>query len=276
VFDETALLPAAQRLSVQRFRRQCDAFIHRVDHEAFVREEIDGVESRRLRLVTYDSGAVHLDAWLDCEGGELVRRAIEPLARPDGADDHRQLRQRRADALVELCSHALDTGQAPRQGGQRPHVHVTTTLETLRDVAGAPPASLESGALISGTAVERLACDSTMIRVLLNTESVPIDVGRAERVVPPSTRRALNVRDRGCAWPGCDRTSSWTQAHHLVHWASGGPTNMSNLVLLCARHHWKVHEGGWVIARTGAGDIITLRPDPWDLPRGRAPEVMIA
>jgi len=275
-FDENALLKQAKRLNVQGFRRQCDAFIHRADHEAFVRDEIEGAEGRRLRLVTHDDGVVHLDAWLDREGGELVRAAIDPFARKDGADDHRELAQRRADALIEVCNHVLDTGQVPRHGGQRPHVYVTATLDTLRDVAGAPPASLESGALISGTAVERLACDSTIVRVLLDSASIPIDVGRAARVVPASTRRALNVRDNGCVWPGCDRTASWTQAHHLVHWTASGPTNMSNLCLLCWRHHARVHEGGWVIARTNDGEILTFAPDPWDMPRGREPTTMIA
>jgi HNH endonuclease len=66
--------------------------------------------------------------------------------------------------------------------------------------------------------------------VLLNSESAVIDVGRSQRVVPGSTRRALNVRDRGCRWPGCTRSASWAAAHHIVHWIHGGRTDLSNLV----------------------------------------------
>ncbi|HEV2953589.1 MAG TPA: HNH endonuclease signature motif containing protein, partial [Candidatus Dormibacteraeota bacterium] len=90
--------------------------------------------------------------------------------------------------------------------------------------------------------------------------SMVIDVGRAQRVVPGATRRALNVRDKGCVWPGCDRPVSRTQAHHLIHWCRGGETNLANTVLLCHRHHWMVHEGGWQIIRNGDGTIFTVRP----------------
>src|SRR5207245_401248 len=108
---------------------------------------------------------LHIDAFLDSEAGAIVRSAIDPFARRDGPGDHRELAQRRADALVEVCNHVLDTGQVPQHGGQRPHLHVTTTLETLCDLAGAPAATTESGVLLSGTSVERLACDGTMVRV---------------------------------------------------------------------------------------------------------------
>jgi hypothetical protein len=77
-----------------------------------------------------------------------------------------------------------------------------------------------------------------------------LDVGRRTRTVPPAIRTALVVRDRGCAFPGCDRPPSWTDAHHLEHWADGGPTALDNLVLLCRRHHRAVHEGGWRLTRT--------------------------
>jgi 5-methylcytosine-specific restriction endonuclease McrA len=67
--------------------------------------------------------------------------------------------------------------------------------------------------------------------------------GRLSRLVRSATRRALQRRDRGCRYLGCDRPSSWSDAHHLVHWADGGETRLSNLVLLCRRHHRMVHEG---------------------------------
>jgi hypothetical protein len=108
--------------------------------------------------------------------------------------------------------------------------------------------------------VQRLACDATITRVLVDARSAVVDVGRSERVVPGATRRALNVRDKGCRWPGCDRTASWTAAHHVVHWAHGGATDMANLVLLCTHHHWSVHEGGWQLALGDGGTLITTPP----------------
>ena len=87
-----------------------------------------------------------------------------------------------------------------------------------------------------------------------------IDVGRSKRVIGPATRRALNVKDRICRWPGCDRPASWTAAHHMVHWTKGGATDLANLVLLCHRHHWMVHEGRWQLVKTGEGQMLAIPP----------------
>ena len=199
--------------------------------------------------------------------GSSTRRAarssaarFDPLARRAGRDDARPVEQRYADALVELCAHALDHGAVPARASQRAHVQVTTSLETLLDLAGCPGAEMEFAGVVASATVRRIACDATITRVLLDPQSLVVDVGRSERVVPGATRRALNVRDRGCRWPGCDRSASWTAAHHVVHWTRGGRTDMDNLVLLCRRHHWSVHEGGWQLVRTIDGDIATVSP----------------
>jgi hypothetical protein len=73
------------------------------------------------------------------------------------------------------------------------------------------------------------------------------DVGRASYTVPAPMRRALIVRDKGCAFPGCDRPPSWCAAHHIVHWADGGATALHNLVLLCDAHHSLAHTEDWQI-----------------------------
>jgi hypothetical protein len=119
--------------------------------------------------------------------------------------------------------------------------------------------------------VERLACDCTVTRVLLGSDSTAIDVGRAKRLVTGSQRKALKVRDgNNCVWTGCDRPASWTSAHHLVHWIRGGAGDLPNLILLCYRHHWMVHEGKWQIVRTDDGRILTIPPTTTfgQLPRG--------
>ncbi len=78
----------------------------------------------------------------------------------------------------------------------------------------------------------------------------------------------MNARFDSCGWSGCDRPVSWTQAHHIVHWTRGGPTDLANLVPLCYRHHWMVHEGGWSLVKTDAG-ILTIPP-----PRNRVRRVL--
>jgi hypothetical protein len=271
VFDERSLLPAAERINVTRFARVCYHAEHAMDAAEAVACSVWDVEFRRLRLHPGDGGCLGFSGTLDAEGGVLLRTALEPLAAKAGSDDHRGRAQRLADALVELAAHSLDTGSIPQRGSQRTHVQVTTTLETLAALSGAPGAETEFGGLIPDHTVQRLACDSTVTRVLLNATSAVIDVGRSQRVVPGATRRALNVRDKGCRWPGCDRPESWTAAHHIVHWVHGGRTDLDNLVLLCHRHHWMVHEVGFQLVRVDNGDILTIPPPPGQTYRARAP-----
>jgi hypothetical protein len=197
---------------------------------------------------------------LDAEGGAALRSALEPLAKRNGKGDDRKLDRRFADALVELAGYSLDNGLVPRRATQRPHLQVTTTLETLLQRAGAPAADLEFSLPISAASVERLACDCNVTRILLGADSQVIDVGRSKRVISPAQRRALNMRDKGCRWSGCDRSASYTSGHHLVHWIKGGPTDLDNLALLCLRHHWLVHEGKWQLVKTEHGEIFALPP----------------
>jgi hypothetical protein len=230
VFDERWLLDKAQTLTVQCFRTVCDHLRHAADRAAFLEDQVAAGEQRRLTLTAFEGGCVAVHALLDPEGGAVLRTALDPLARPLGCDDLRSREHRYADALVELCAHRLDTGQVPATASQRAHLQVTTTLETLRDLRGAPAGELEFAVLVASRTVQRLACDATITRVLVDAPSQVIDVGRSVRVVPPATRRALNARDGGCRWPGCTRPPSWTSAHHVVHWGHLGPTDTPNLV----------------------------------------------
>jgi hypothetical protein len=256
MFDETHLLKKAKEFSVGRFRIFCDHQRHANDPAGYTAEEMQALEDRSLTLSSGESGKVWVRGVLDSEGGAVLRIALEPLAKSTGKGDERRLARRLADALVELAGHALDNGMVP----QRPHLQVTTTLETLLQRAGAPAADLELSIPISAASVERLACDCNVTRILLGSDSQVIDVGRSKRVMSPAQRRALQVRDKGCRWPGCDRPASYTSAHHLVHWVKGGPTDLDNLALLCLRHHWLVHEGKWQLIKTDEGEMIAVPP----------------
>jgi len=105
----------------------------------------------------------------------------------------------------------------------------------------------ELGAPISAALARRLACDAKVIPVVLGSNSEPLDVGRATRAWPLGVRRALEARDQGCAFPGCDRPATWCDAHHIVWWVRGGPSSLDNGVLLCRRHHTLVHQDHWHI-----------------------------
>jgi hypothetical protein len=271
-FDESLVLEAARESSVGRLWHYCQHVRHAADPEGVAAEQAEAARYRRLNLNTYEDGSLGLDGWLDPAAGATVRSALEPLSRLGGSEDDRTLEQRQADALAELANQRLDAGVLPGRGGQRPHVQVTTSLETLRGLSGSPAGEMEFTLPISALTVQRLACDSAVTRVVLGSESVVIDVGRAKRVVSGSRRRALDVRDKQCQWPGCDRPPSWTAAHHLLHWAKGGDTNLDNMVLLCHRHHTMVHEGRWQLVRTDDGRWLTVPPGPGLFGRARSPD----
>jgi hypothetical protein len=258
--DEDRLLEKAREMTITRFRNACLHERHAADPLGFTADQVREVEEKFLELSNVEDGGVWLRGYFDREGGAALRTALEPLARRVGAGDCRKRPQRLADALVELASHKLDDGALPSVGGRRPHLQLTATFETVKGHLGSPAGELEFSVPISADTVERISCDCTLTRVLLGADSIVIDVGRAKRIINGTRRRALHARDRHCRFPGCDRPATWSSAHHLVHWAKGGTTDLDNLVLLCHRHHWLVHEGGWQLAVKEGGKLLAIPP----------------
>jgi Domain of unknown function (DUF222)/HNH endonuclease len=270
--NEARLLAKGLELTVAQFRKACQHERHAADPGGFALEERLAAEQRKLTMSSFEDGGLFLKGVFDAVGGAAIRDALEPLARRCGKDDERPRDKRLADALVELAGHALDSGVIPDRGSQRPHLQVTASLETLLGRIGAAAADLDLSLPISSKCVERMACDCNVTRVLLDADSLVIDVGRSDRKIKGATRRALNLRDRHCRWPGCDRPASWSQGHHLKHWIEGGGSDLDNLVLLCHRHHWMVHEGRWQIVKLQDGGYLSVPPpyrvDAW----ARAPD----
>jgi hypothetical protein len=163
----------------------------------------DNAETRRWLSLRNRDGGCELAGWLDQEAAEVVRAALSPLAAPRPATDVevdlRTATQRDADALVELAQRALGRGNLPAEGGQRPQVVVTVSLPVLQGLIGS--ASLALGAPINAEVARRIACDAELIPVVLGARGEPLDVGRASRTVPSAIRRAVLLRDGGCAFP---------------------------------------------------------------------------
>ncbi len=105
----------------------------------------------------------------------------------------------------------------------------------------------EDGLDLAPTAVRRMACDCDLVRVHLDADGCVLDVGRTRRLVTPAIWTALIVRDPHCAFPGCTRPPVMCHAHHIHHWADGGPTSLDNLVLLCGHHHRTIHHTPWAV-----------------------------
>jgi hypothetical protein len=262
-FDEAPLLEKARENSAGKFYYICNHYRHAADREGYEAEQAESVENRRLWISKCEDGTVLLSGNFDPEGGAAILTQLNPMTRKSGADDSRSREKRNADALVEMAS----------GGGSQAQIQVTSSLETMLGLAGAPAADMEHSAVpISSKTIERLACDSSIARILLDSESTVIDVGRSKRVVSEPARRALAARDGHCRWPGCDRPASWSAAHHVVHWIHGGTTDLDNLILLCHRHHWMVHEGNWQIVRGERGRMLTIPPTVTFGPPARGPD----
>jgi len=149
--------------------------------------------------------------------------------------------------MAERSLAALAGGEAPISGSSADRYLVMLFVEHETLTAEGEPglSELEDGSRVSAEAARRIACDAGLVRVTKSREGDVLSVGRKTRTIPPALRRALEVRDRGCRFPGCG--SRYTDAHHVVHWADGGETSLSNTILLCRFHHRLVHEEGWKV-----------------------------
>jgi hypothetical protein len=172
---------------------------------------------------------------------------------------------RRADALVRMAQGYLS--EATSNSADRFMVHVHTDMETLKQDGVGGQAELEEGGNISAETARRVACDAGLVHWLENSDGEPLSIGRKSRTIPPAIRRALQRRDGGCRFPGCN-CSRFVDAHHIQHWADGGETAMENLVLLCRHHHRLVHEGGFGICTSTQGVIEFSNPTGEIIPTG--------
>ena len=227
-------------------RRLCDA----LDGDGGAADDAARHARRRLHVSTTLDGMVMIDGLLDAPAGEAVITCLRARMEADRSPgDTRAAPQRRADALVALCEDSLGAGMPGGSRRVRPHVTVVVDLEMLQ--GGTPVAEIDRIAEVRGEAahvghlsqatLEQISCDCAVSRVVTAGPSAVLDVGRATRVVPPALWKALVVRDRHCRAPGCDRPPGWCDAHHIVHWAHGGATDLANLELLCRRHHREAH-----------------------------------
>lgn len=260
----------------------------------------EDTDRNELRISPTLNGRVAVRGDFDGVTGEMLLSALSNLSMPtpaeDGTPDKRPAATRNADAMAELIRRYLDNAATGIDGGQRPHLNVHINAKDLayhRECAttgdGSTPVPSEDddpgmldldfhdldkqdldvghmpwmGPLSIGR-TRMIACDCMLSSVLLDENGAPLDVTPLKRLVTAAQRTALIARDKGCAFPGCDCVPAWTDAHHIKHWAKGGPTVMDNLVLLCRTHHTLMHRkpgftGQWEI-RMGTDHL------PWFIP----------
>jgi hypothetical protein len=239
----------------------CAAVRRRADLE--VRRAIDDArEAERGRFLRWwhvdDGNRLGLEAELPAAQGAIVasalQRVTDTLPVMPGEEDPSYAEARRADALVAVCSSRL----ADDADSDRATVIVHARLGDL--ATGGGSVEIGDGGLIHPEIARRLLCDGRVQAVLEDEEGEPLRLGRLAREPSPSMMRVLRHRDGECRFPGCG-ARRFTQAHHIIWWGDGGPTDLDNLILLCFFHHKLVHEHGWEVRRDGDGGLRWAEPD---------------
>ena len=264
---EASLVTWARTVSAGAIRRRAELETRRAEDDS---STVDA--ERRLRWWLTDEGRrLELMAELPAAEGALVVGAIERMAAdlPEvfGVDRHDTREARRADALVSLCT-GTTTGRAGGGGDARPHVVVHAPLEALTAPLDRAPNALLGGhgvaglddGVIGAPVLRRLACDARFEVVLEDARGEPLSLGRRTREPSAAIAKAVRRRDRECRFPSCGARRH-TDLHHVTWWSRGGRTDVANLLLLCGFHHRLVHEHGWGVRRSEAGEVTWLRPD---------------
>jgi hypothetical protein len=243
-----------------------------VDRTAENRETLRRHRNRALHLHQDDDGMVVVRGRLTPEVGAVLIQALAAArdkmyagARvndPEG--DPPTMAQQQADALGIIAEAALRHDLDPGASGARYQVVVHVDASTLTDGDQPGQSVLEDGTRVPAGTSKRLACDASRIVMRHTPDGRITEIGARTRTIPAALRRALHHRDRGCRFPGCGR--AFTQGHHIRHWAHGGPTTLSNLTLLCRRHHRSVHEDGFEVERLPDGELRFRFPDGRPLP----------
>lgn len=220
-----------------------------IDPDGSYRDPEAQLKRRCLTLMDLPDGMVRIVGTLDAETGALARAALGALAAPlpstAAGNDMRSPGERQHDALKSVCSLALRSDELPTSGGVPASVIVSMTVEQFESRTGI--AHTSTGQRISVPEAMRLAGESSIAWVVHNSVGGVLNYGTTKRIATEKQTLALISRDHGCAFPGCQSPPEWGERHHVVPWASGGPTNLDNLVLLCRYHHDHHQRLGWTI-----------------------------
>ncbi len=176
------------------------------------------------------------EAWIAILDAYTESRRRSALEERDPLATGLSPQQRRADALIAMVINHQRGKRAPKVAGDRPRIVVTLDYDKLlRDAAAAGLIGQDEP--ISAGDLRRLCCEGGLLPAVLGGHSQVLDVGRERRLVIPDIRAALDLRDGGCIFPGCEARACTCEAHHVVPWWAGGKTALCNLCLLCHHHH---------------------------------------
>jgi hypothetical protein len=275
-----SLLTDAGSLPPEKVARHARELRDELDEAGVADREIALREKRFLRLIPQPDGMTKLIGLLDPESAALVTDAVDAVtsprrggprfvdphaaARADAIiNDGRGTEQLALDAVVEMVRIAAAADNGRVFGVRVPAVRVHVTLNDLDRRAGAAHLEGQTSAVSIATA-HRIGCADGLVPILFDDQGKALKLGRTKRSFTEHQRTVLAAIWGGCAHPQCDRSPTWTEAHHINEWARDhGATNVDDGVLLCRHHHLLVHNNGWRIRRTGVR--YELLPPPGDL-----------
>ncbi|RZQ61071.1 HNH endonuclease signature motif containing protein [Amycolatopsis suaedae] len=240
-----------------------------VDQDGPPPEDAEVSPRREFRSKVDRHGRYRFAGVLDPETGATLDGLFDVLAKPhpaeEGVPDLRDQAERKGDALAEIVDLVARTEDLHTQAGERAVVTVTVTLEDLERRAGA---ALDGAGYLSASALSRLCCEAKLVPAVFGSDGEVLHLGREARLATKAQRRALALRDRGCAFPGCTRKPRWCVVHHVREWQHGGRTNVDEMVLLCGRHHRVIHHTDWTVTMVDGKP--RFHPPAW-LTRRRRP-----
>lgn len=259
--NEAALLEFARSTTVTRVEERCRQLRNVQPDSVDVSNRAHGRRSLTMRR-NAETGMLTITVEVPIEDGELIDKALTKAmekyasASPEFASE--SFRAQQADALVSIARDTL----AENAGGR------TSSADAYQVIVHVDQSALTQGEGRSDLPVEtvkRLTCDGSVVPLFENAQGEPLSVGRKQRTVTTAIRRALESRDGGCTFPGCNH-KRFVDAHHVMHWAEGGSTSVDNLLLLCDRHHRLVHEGRFMIRKDVNDRWYFCRPDGRAIP----------
>ena len=239
-------------------------FDHALDPDRADEAAVRRHEKRGVSLATTLDGMVAGTLLLDPVAGATVLNALSAASAPVSGDP-RSACQRNADALTDICRQHLATAEDRKSGGGHPHLIVTVDADSLASAPGSPGspgATLGWIGTVNTSTAQRVSCDADVTVVAVGGPDGAREIEHTRRFFTTSQRVAMIARDGDrCAVPYCDRPVQWSDAHHLQHWANGGPTTIDNGALPCAAHHTMLHEGHWTLHRGDDGRYLMSHPD---------------
>jgi hypothetical protein len=265
---EAMVAQYCQHASFNDLRRHLEELWAAISEETELLEGLGEQSLQRLELVETGNGMWHLEADLTATTGRLLDKYLKtacPPPRQDEADADGVLpaaANRRAEALHQLLAGYGTSPEAATRHGHTATLDLTVDLQTLRgEDTGRLP--LLEGRPISVAQARLLACEAGVVPSVFDYGTgEAVELGRALRLPNTALRRKLELEQpHGCAWHGCERPVAWCEAHHLVHWADGGPTEAANLILVCRFHHGRLHTPGWTVEKTGPGQALITHHD---------------